>query len=300
MTHPNPFAPATRVAEKLRIGIAGPSGSGKTLGALALARAIVGPKGRIAVIDTEAGSAALYADRFQFDSLKIRPPYLTAKFVEALAAATTNKYDLVVVDSISHQWDGEGGILQRKEETDARGGNHFSNWAPFTKEHNEFRAALLNCPIHLIVTMRSKQAYQMSEGDGKKAAPKKMGMAPIQREGMEYEFTVTFDLQMDHKAAASKDRTGMFADQLTDLLKPEPGRSLAEWLDTAVPAVTQEQVDRLTGILGLACWSERERAGIRRRADAITTEDAMDAFLEGAASTAGERAPKPEAEAAHV
>ncbi len=284
----NPFAPATRVAEKLRIGVTGPSGAGKTLGALSLAESIAGKSGRVAVIDTEAGSAALYADRFQFDTMKIRPPYETAFFVQAIAAAAANGYDVVVIDSMSHQWDGDGGILQRKEETDARGGNHFSNWAPFTKEHNKLRSTLLECPIHLIATMRSKQAYQV-EDNGKKSAPKKMGLAPIQREGMEYEFTVTFDLQMDHKASASKDRTGLFADQLTDLTSPTAGKSLVNWLATATPTPTPDQREAFTEITANPLWTLPERAAMIRRADAITTESDFIEFMARARASLAER-----------
>ena len=226
------FRKATRTAQKLKIGVTGPSGAGKTLGALALAHQLA-PSGKVAVIDTENGSASLYADRYTFDTLEIQPPYRTGKYAEAVSAAVEAGYEVLVIDSISHQWDGDGGILQRKEEVDARGGNHFSNWQPFTKEHNEFRALILNAPVHVVATMRSKMAYSQEEG-GKKQV-KKVGLQPIQREGMEYEFTLTFDVQMDHKAAASKDRTGLFTGKLTDLLAPTTGKALLQWLATAEP-----------------------------------------------------------------
>lgn len=227
------FAPASRRAVKLKLAVEGPSGSGKTLGALALAYGLA-EGDRIAVIDTENGSASLYADRFTFDTLELTPPYLTSKYQAAVQAAIDAGYAAVVIDSMSHQWEGDGSVLQRKEETDARGGNHFSNWAPFTKEHNAFRALLLNAPLHLIGTMRSKMAYAQ-EGDGKKTSIKKLGLQPIQREGMEYEFTIAFDVQMDHRALASKDRTGLFAGELVDLLDPKIPRRLLEWLKTAKP-----------------------------------------------------------------
>lgn len=227
------FAPATRRAVKLKLAIEGPSGSGKTLGALALAHGLAAGE-RVAVVDTENGSASLYADRYPFDTLELRPPYLTSKYQHAVQAAIDGGYAAIVIDSLSHQWDGDGSVLQRKEETDARGGNHFSNWAPFTKEHNAFRALLLNAPLHLVGTMRSKMAYAQ-EGDGNKTKIKKLGLQPIQREGMEYEFTVAFDVQMDHRALASKDRTGLFADGLVDLLDPHVPERLLAWLKTAKP-----------------------------------------------------------------
>lgn len=232
MTAPS-FAPATRRAVKLKVAVEGPSGAGKTLGALALAQGLA-EGGRIAVIDTENGSASLYADRYQFDTLELGPPYLTTKYQEAVQAAIDAGYAALVIDNISHQWEGDGSVLQRKEETDARGGNHFSNWAPFTKEHNAFRALLLNAPMHVVATMRSKMAYTQ-EADGKKTKIVKVGLQPIQREGMEYEFTLAFDVQMDHRALASKDRTGLFAGELVDLLDAKVAKRLLKWLKTAAP-----------------------------------------------------------------
>lgn len=235
MANPTPptFTRATRRAVKLKLAVQGPSGSGKTLGALALAQGLA-QGGPIAVIDTENGSASLYADRYGFDTIQVAPPYLTSKYQQAVEAAAQGGYAVLVIDSISHQWDGDGGILQRKEAVDARGGNHFSNWEPFTKEHNAFRSLLLHAPIHIVVTMRSKMAYTQ-EGDGKKTSIKKLGLQPIQRDGMEYEFTVAFDVQMDHKAASSKDRTGLFVSGLHDLLDPKVPQQLLTWLETAAP-----------------------------------------------------------------
>lgn len=226
------FQRATRARVKLKIGVQGPSGSGKTLGALALARQLAGPEGRIAVIDTENDSASLYADREDFDTLAIRAPYLTSKFVDAVEAAVAAGYDVVVLDSISHQWDGDGGILQRKEEADTvPGSNHWTNWGPFTKETNRFRKLILESPVHIIATLRSKMAYTQTEAGSKKKV-EKLGLQPIQRDGLEYEFSVTFELQMDHKAAASKDRTDLFRGQRVDLTSPKTGKALLEWLSS--------------------------------------------------------------------
>ncbi len=226
------FQKAERRKQKLRLGITGPGGSGKTEGALALARGLVGESGKIAVLDTENGSAALYADRFDFQHGPISPPYTTAKFLEGMQAAVEAGFDLLIIDSISHQWDGEGGILQRKDLADARpGANHWTNWGPFTKEHESFRAAILYYPLHIIVTMRSKMAYQQTESGGRKKV-EKLGLQPIQREGMDYELTLVFDLQMDHRATVSKERTGgLFDGRSIDLKDPETADSLKSWLE---------------------------------------------------------------------
>jgi hypothetical protein len=233
MSSPIQFTRATRQAVKLKLAVQGPSGSGKTLGALALAQALA-EGGKVALIDTENGSAALYADRFPFDTIVMHPPYETKKYEAAVKAAIGAGYAAVVIDSISHQWDGDGGILQRKEAVDARGGNHFSNWEPFSKEHNRFRALILDAPVHIVSTMRSKMAYAQ-EQNGNKTSIKKLGLQPTQRDGMEYEFTIAFDVQMDHRAAASKDRTGLFSGNLHDLLDPAVPKALLEWLKTAAP-----------------------------------------------------------------
>lgn len=249
------FRKAERRARRASMSIAGPTGSGKTLAALAWAWHVAGGK-RFAVVDTENESAALYADHplllqicgptFGFDSLDIRPPYLTAKYQEALELAIQEGYPALVIDSLSHQWDGDGGILQRKEQADTvPGSNHWTNWAPFTKEYNAFRDALLNCPIHLVACMRSKMAYQQTQ-EGSKKKVEKLGLQPIQRDGLEYEFTLAFDVGMDHRADTSKDRTGRFAGERWDLLEPAVIRRYVEWLDSsAEPLATPADIRRL-------------------------------------------------------
>lgn len=234
MSEHQAFKRATRRAAKIKLAIQGPSGSGKTLGALALAHGLANG-GKVAVIDTENGSASLYADKYEFDTLEISPPYLTKKYEAAIKSAVDGGYAALVIDSISHQWEGDGGILQRKDEADARpGSNHWTNWGPFTKEHNEFRSLLLSAPIHVLATMRSKMAYTQSETNGKKKI-EKLGLQPIQREGMEYEFWIAFDVQMDHIATASKDRTGLFKTGAADLADPKVANRILAWLDSAAP-----------------------------------------------------------------
>ena len=222
------FQRAERKRVKLKIAITGPSGSGKTFSALELAS---GLGAKIALIDTENDSASLYSDRFTFDTLVIDPPYTIQKYMDSVKAAQDEQYDVVVIDSISHAWAGDGGLLSKKEAMDARGGNNFANWGTITKEQEAFKASLLNADIHMICTMRSKQEYAQV-GDGGKLKVQKLGLAPIQRDGMEYEFTTVFDVAMDHNAQASKDRTGLFDGQLLRLTK-ETGEKLLSWLNGA-------------------------------------------------------------------
>ena len=228
------FKKAERTQARLKIALTGPSGSGKTFSALLIAAGI---GKRIAVIDTENKSASLYAGMdkgplagLEFDTLEIDPPYTIAKYVEAIEAAERDGYDVLVIDSISHAWAGEGGLLDKKGALDQRAGsNSYTNWAPITKEHELFKARLLNSDLHLICTMRSKQDYILEVNDKGKSQPKKVGLAPIQRDGMEYEFTTVLDLAMDHHAVASKDRSGLFDGEVFKPTK-DTGKKLLAWL----------------------------------------------------------------------
>jgi len=232
---PNSNIPIPRKAEKkrvkLKMAVQGPSGSGKTWGALSLARNLW-PDGKICVIDTENESASLYADAFDFDTIPLAPPFGTNRYLACINAAIKGGYDVLIIDSITPQWDGEGGILRRKEEMDRRpGSNGYANWASFTPEHEAFKQALQQSPIHVICTMRSKQDYILVANDKGKQVPKKVGMAPIQRDQMDYEFTLVFDVEMDHKGSASKDRTGLFNEKIVDLANAETAETIRGWLE---------------------------------------------------------------------
>lgn len=204
------FKPATKQDIIVRAALIGPPGSGKTRGALQIARALVGEEGRIALIDTENRSASYYSELFKFDTAQMSPPYLVDKYLKAIKAATDEGYNAIVVDSLTHAWAGEGGILQRKEAVDQRpGSNSFTNWGQFTPEQNALVSSVLNSKVHIICTMRSKTEYTLSQNDKGKIAPQKVGLAPIQREGFEYEFDVVMDIDIKHNAMVSKDRTNV-------------------------------------------------------------------------------------------
>ena len=232
------FTRAQRTQARLKIALTGPSGSGKTFSGLIIATGI---GKRIAVVDTENGSASLYADMdkgplagISFDTLEITPPYTMPKYLEAIEAAEKGGYDVLIIDSISHAWAGEGGLLDKKTALDARGGNSYTNWATITPEQERFKARILQADMHIICTMRSKQDYVLELNEKGKQAPRKVGLAPIQRDGMEYEFTTVLDLAMDHNAAASKDRTGLFDGQLFKPTK-ETGAKIMKWLKAGKP-----------------------------------------------------------------
>jgi hypothetical protein len=231
------FQRAQRRRVHLKMGVTGPSGSGKTYSALLLAFGLAGDGGRVAVIDTENGSASLYAHLGEYDVSELEPPYTVARYVEAMGEAARAGYDVLVIDSVSHEWAGDGGLLHVKENLDARGGNSFANWAKVSPLHEQFKAALLQAPLHVIVTLRSKQDYVMQDDGKGRTVPVKVGLSPVQRDGFEYELSLVFDLAMSHEAVTSKDRTGLF-DGVVGRITADHGRRLRDWIESAAEAVT--------------------------------------------------------------
>ncbi len=224
------FKPAQRKRAKLRLAIAGPSGSGKTYSSLVIASGIA-PWSKIAVIDTENGSGELYAHLGGYSVLTIEAPYDPRKYIDAIHLAEQSGFEVIIIDSLSHAWNGEGGILdQQGKAADTKyKGNSWAAWRECTPKHNSLVEAMLKSSCHIIATMRSKTEYAQVTENGKTGI-KKLGMAPIQRDGMEYEFTAVFDLSLDHVVSISKDRTGLFDGQY---FKPDviAGRKLLAWLN---------------------------------------------------------------------
>jgi hypothetical protein len=221
------FKKAEKKKVYLKLGIQGPSGGGKTYGALSMA---TGFGGKIALIDTERGSSSLYADKFSFDMAHMEPPFTTEAYLDALNGAVAAKYEWLIIDSISHAWAGQGGLLEQKEAIDARGrGNSYTNWATITKKQNQFIEALMQAPINIICCFRSKTEYIMQDQNGKQV-PKKVGLAAVQRDGFEYELDVLFELALDNSYEAEKDRTGLFKGRVGGKLTEKTGQVLKDWL----------------------------------------------------------------------
>lgn len=225
------FTQAIRKQAKLRLALTGPSGSGKTYSALLLAQ---GLGGRIAVIDTERGSASLYSHLVQFDTLELNPPYTPERFTEAIHAAEEAEYNVLIIDSITHEWSGTGGCLELNESIAKSKfkGNTWSAWNETTPRHRAFLDAINQSEMHIIATMRSKtETAQTEEGGRKRVA--KLGMKAEQREGTEYEFTVVLDIVHEgHFATASKDRTGIFTDRDPQPITKTTGEVLLDWLNS--------------------------------------------------------------------
>lgn len=222
---------AERVKSKLRLGLAGPSGSGKTMSALKVAKGIGGP---VCLIDTERGSGDLYANLYDYSVITLEPPFKPDSLIEAIHAAEKANFNVIIIDSLSHFWSDEGGLLDQVDKAAKTAGNSYTAWKDVTPQHRRLVNAMLNSPKHIIGTMRSKQAYELETYTDKngqtKQKPVKLGMAPVQREGMEYEFTVFFDINQEHYAKATKDRTDMFKDEAF-LCDEAIGQRLMHWLN---------------------------------------------------------------------
>lgn len=229
------FRKAERKKAKMRIGLVGPAGSGKTYGALLIA---FGLGEKIAMIDTENGSGDLYSSLGEYDVCTISAPYTVEKYLAAMKEAEDVGYDVLIIDSLSHAWAGEGGLLdQQGKIADSGRKNGYAAWRDVTPLHNRLVEAILTSPCHIIATMRSKTEYVLQENERGKMEPKKVGMAPVQREGMDYEFGLVFDLAHNHSAKASKDRTSLFDGQIMTL-SMSIGEKLREWMEGGVEVIT--------------------------------------------------------------
>jgi hypothetical protein len=243
------FKKATKSQRKARIALCGVSGSGKTKSALLIAS---GLGGKIAVIDTENASASLYSDETPFEVLEL-DRYEPDTYVEAIHAAEGAEYEVLIIDSLSHAWMGKGGALEQveKRRVQSKSGNSFDAWRHVTPMHNALVDALLHCRCHLIVTMRSKAEYVIEKDEKTgKSVPRKVGMAPVQRDGLEYEFDVVGDIDLDHNWIISKTRCSQFVDAVINKPNAEIGERLKTWLSDGAPVVSE--FERLRGLLDKA------------------------------------------------
>lgn len=252
-----PYSKVTREKSKLRLALAGPSGAGKTLSALLLAYGITEDWDKIALIDTEHGRARFYANRSdlgtgEFLYQEMSAPFSPDKYMKMVAegAEVVGSDGVIIVDSFSHAWDNEGGVLDIKSEIAKRTDKtSYSAWDEAGKIQNNLVNTILSVNCHTIVTLRTKMAYAMEINDKGKNVPVKIGLAPVQRENTEYEFDIVLNIARNHIATASKDTT--FLDQWQGVITPELGKSLKEWLDMGVePELCQDCGQRILPFSG--------------------------------------------------
>lgn len=242
---------AERKQAKIKMGFSGPSGSGKTMSALKVACGLVGGWDEICVIDTENNSADLYAHLGGFSTMTLEKPYSPERFIEAIALAEKSGFKCIIIDSISHEWEGPGGIL---DIVDAMGGKMW-HWKDVTPRHQKLVNAILSSKAHIISTLRTKSDYAISKDDKNKTVVEKVGLKPVTKEGFDYELTVSFDLDINNHARASKDRTNLFMKQAPFIPSESTGEKIQEWCDSGSLQIEQPKeaepapvhADTLTG-----------------------------------------------------
>ncbi|WP_291073021.1 MULTISPECIES: ATP-binding protein [unclassified Empedobacter] len=217
-----------RKKAKIKMALQGSSGSGKTYSSLLLAQGITNKDfSKIAIIDTENGSADLYAHLGDYNVLALQPPYTPEKYIEAIELCEKEGMEVIIIDSISHAWD------ELLDFHSKLAGNSFTNWAKVTPRQKAFTDKILQCKAHVIATMRTKQDYVLNQKDGK-YVPEKVGLKAVQRDGLDYEFTLVFDIDIKHFAVSSKDRTGLFMGRPEFIINSGTGRRILEWCNSGV------------------------------------------------------------------
>jgi hypothetical protein len=217
---------ATRKKAKIRLGLSAVSGGGKTYSAILIAKGLCGDLSKVAIIDTENGSADLYAHLGDFNVLPLTAPFTPERYIEAIKSCEKAGMEVIIVDSISHEWDGKGGCLEIVESL----GGKYQDWAKVTPRHQAFIEAILHSPSHIITTVRRKQDYEMIK-DGNKIRVEKGGLKEITREGFEYELTINLELDTKHNATASKDRTQLLMGKPAFVPSEKTGELIANWCE---------------------------------------------------------------------
>ena len=217
-----------RSKAKIKMALQGPSGSGKTMSAILIAQGLTnGNLNKVAIIDTENGSADLYAHLGKFNVLTLDNPHSPERYIEAIEVCEKAGMEVIILDSISHCWD----FLLDYHSSLA--GNSFTNWSKITPRQKAFVDKLLNSNSHIIATMRVKQDYVLSEKNGK-MVPEKVGLKAIQRDEISYEFTIVFDIDSKHFAISSKDRTLLFEGKPQFIINTQTGKKILNWCNSTM------------------------------------------------------------------
>lgn len=238
--------PTQRKRARIKMALQGSAGSGKTYSSLLLAQGLTNNNfSKIAVIDTENGSADLYAHLGSYNVLPLTPPFTPEKYIQAIETCEQAGMEVIIVDSISHAWD------ELLDFHSKLAGNSFTNWTKVTPRQNAFVNKILQAKAHIIATMRTKQDYVLNQKDGK-YIPEKVGLKAVQRNDLDYEFTLVFDVDIKHFAVSSKDRTGLFMGKPEFVINTNTGKRILEWCNMG-------SVDTVSSISDIAeVTSEKE------------------------------------------
>jgi hypothetical protein len=215
-----------RKKAKIKLALQGSAGSGKTYSSLLLAQGLTnGDFSKVAIIDTENGSADLYAHLGQYNVLTLAPPFTLENYIKAIEVCEKAGMEVIILDSISQSWE------ELLDYHSSLAGNSFTNWAKVTPRQNAFIDKILQCDAHVIATMRTKQDYVLNQKDGK-FTPEKVGLKAVQRNDLDYEFTIVFDVDIKHFAVSSKDRTGLFMGKPEFIINSNTGKKILEWCNS--------------------------------------------------------------------
>ena len=229
---------ASRQKAKIRLGLSAVSGGGKTYSALLIAKGLAnGDFSKVAIIDTENGSADLYSHLGPYNVFTLKAPFSPERYIEAINICQNSAMEVIIIDSITHEWDGFGGILSI---ADSMTGNSFTNWSKITPRHNAFIQAILQSNCHMITTVRRKQDYEMTTNSQGKLVPQKVGLKEVTREGFEYELTLNLELDTKHNASCSKDRTELFSGKPDFVPTEETGILLLKWCESGADIISIE------------------------------------------------------------
>jgi hypothetical protein len=233
---------AVRKAKKLKIGISAASGFGKTYGALLIAKGLCqGDLSKVCVIDSENDSASLYADLGEYSTISLKAPYTPERYIQAIKHVEQSGFAVCIIDSITHEWDGEGGCLQIQSDL----GGRYQDWAKVTPRHTAFINKILNSSLHVITTVRRKQDYEMTSANGRTSV-QKVGTKEQTREGFEYELDVNFEVvNKNHMVICSKDRTRLFESKAEFVITEETGKELYDWSNTGADSTIDDALEQV-------------------------------------------------------
>ena len=242
---------ANKTESRIRLGLQGPAGAGKTYSALQIAFGLCNSWEKIVVIDTESNSAHLYSDLGNYSIVSLSKPYSPEKYIQAIELCEAEGFAVILVDSLSHSWDGIGGVLDIHANML---GNSFQNWSKVKPRFHALVQTMLSSKAHVIATMRVKSDYVLSEKNGKHI-PEKVGLKAVAQDGVDYEFTLVFDIDIKHMVTSSKDRTGIFMDQPPFIPTEKTGARIRKWCENSLTeaevlrkiqqAHTEEEIRRI-------------------------------------------------------
>lgn len=262
-----------RKKAKIKMALQGSAGSGKTYSSLLLAQGLTnGDLTKVAIIDTENGSADLYAHLGRYNVLTLTPPFTPESYIQAIEVCQRANMEVIIIDSISHCWDY---LLDFHSNLT---GNSFANWGKITPRQKTFVDKLLQSETHIIATMRTKQDYVLNQKDGK-YTPEKVGLKAVQRDGLDYEFTLVFELDIKHFSIASKDRTGLFMDKPEFIINSATGAKIRDWCDSGTNVQdARKKIKDCQTLEGLkvlytqySAWKELLEYDFKQQKDSITT-----------------------------